>query len=162
MNDEETAVTNEIREELDAVRLRFLKLLEPLQTPEGASRNTSLDPERLRRALWAAVKGLDPLLTEAQVPPDLDLTKDDPATQGILYDFVVREYFSLHLLDDPGDIHVPGYTPEECELQVFFQLGRWFVSWRKLEEDRNRPEALTRELLVFAKDKDNRFVFTEV
>ena len=155
-------MTREIREELEAVRRRFLKLLEPLQTREDASRDASTDQERLRRALWTAVRGLDPLLTEAQVPPDLDLSKDDPATQRILYDFVVREYFTPHLLDDPGDIHVPGYTSEECELRVFFQLGRWFVSWVKLEEDMNRPEALTRELLVFERGKDNRFVFTEV
>lgn len=32
----------------------------------------------------------------------------------------------------------------------------------KLEEDMNRPEALTRELLIFERGKDNRFVFTEV
>lgn len=155
-------MTSEIRGELEAVRHRFLKLLAPLQTPESASRDGSTEQERLRRALWAAVKGLDPLLTEAQVPPDLDLTKDDPATQKILYDFVVREYFSPHLLDDPGDIHLPRYTPEECGLQVFFHLGRWFVTWMKLEEDMSRPEAQARELLVFEKDKDNRFVFTEV
>ena len=155
-------MTREIREELEAVRRRFLTLLAPLQTPEGASREPSSNPERLRRALWSAVKELDPLLSEAQVPPDLDLTKDDPATQRILHDFVVREYFSPHVLDDPGDVHMPRNTPEECELQVFFQLGRWFVTWVKLEEDMNRPEALTRELLVFERGKDNRFVFTEV
>lgn len=155
-------MTCEIREELEAVRRRFLKLLAPLQTPEGASRDVASDQERLRRALWVAVKELDPLLAEAQIPPDLDLTKDDPATQRILYEFVVREYFSPHLLDDPGDIDIPAYTPEECELRVFFQLGRWFVSWMKLEEDMNRPEALTRELLVFERGTDNRFVFTEV
>ena len=155
-------MTSEIREELEAVRRRFLELLVPLQTSEGASRAASSEEERLRRALWAAVKELDPLLAEAQVPPDLDLTKADPATQRILHDFVVREYFSPHLLDDPGDVHVPRHTPEECELEVFFQLGRWFVTWMKLEEDMNRPEAQSRELLVFEKDKDNRFVFTEV
>jgi hypothetical protein len=155
-------VTREIREELEAVRSRFLNLLASLQPPAGASREAPSDQESLRRALWAAVQELDPLLAEAQVPQDLDLTKDDPATQRILYDFVVREYFSPHLLDDPGDIHVPEHTPEECELRVFFQLGRWFVSWMKLEENMNRPEALTRELLVFDRDKDNWFVFTEV
>ena len=155
-------MTREIREELEAVRRRFLNLLAPLQTPEGASRDASSDQERLRCALWAAVKGLDPLLTEAQIPPDLDLTKNDPATQKILYDFVVREYFSPHLLDDPGDIYMPRHTPEECELEVFFQLGRWFVTWMKLEEDMSRPEAQARELLVFDKEEDNRFVFTEV
>jgi hypothetical protein len=155
-------VTSEIREELEAVRRRFLEMLEPLQTPEGAERDAASGKERLRSALWAAVKGLDPLLTDAQVPPDLDLTKDDPATQKILHDFVVREYFSPRLLDEEGEIDVPGHTPEECELQVFFQLGRWFVTWMKLEEDMSRPEAEARELLVFDKDKDNRFVFTEV
>ena len=155
-------MTREIREELEAVRSRFLKLLASLQPPAGASREASSDQESLRRALWEAVMGLDPLLAEEQIPPDLDLTKDDPATQRILYDFVVREYFSPQLLDDPGDIHVPDHTPEECELRVFFQFGRWFVTWMKLEEDMNRPEALTRELLVFERGKDNQFVFTEV
>jgi len=152
----------EIREELEAVRHRFLKLLVPLQTPEGTGSAGSTEQERLRRALWTAVREIDPLLTEAQVPPDIDLTKDDPATQRLLHDFVVREYFSLHLLDDPGDVHVPAHTPEDCELRVFFQYGRWFVTWMKLEESMNRPEALTRELLVFEKGQDNRFVFTEV
>jgi hypothetical protein len=155
-------VTTEIRDELEAVRRRFLEMLAPLQTPEGASRDASTGQERLRRALWAAVKELDPLLTEAQIPPDVDLTRDDPGTQKVLHDFVVREYFSPHLLDDPGDIHVPGYTPEECELRVFFQYGRWFVTWMKLEENMNRPESLTRELLVFERDQNGRFVFTEV
>jgi hypothetical protein len=155
-------VTREIREELETARRRFLEMLAPLQTPEGAKRDASTGPERLRCALWAAVKELDPLLAEAQVPPDLDLTKGDPATQRILYDLVVREYFSPHLLADPGDIYVPGHTPEECELEVFFQLGRWFVTWMKLEEDMNRPEALAREVLVFERGKDDRFVFTEV
>lgn len=57
-------MTREIREELEAVRRRFLELLVPLQTSEGSSREASSAEERLRRALWAAVKELDPLLSE--------------------------------------------------------------------------------------------------
>ena len=117
----------------------------PLQTPEGVSRDPTSDDERLRRILWAVTRELDTLLSEPQVPDDLDLTKDNPATQQTLYALVVRDYFSLHLLDDEGDIDIPRHTPEECGLRVFFEYGRWFVTWLKLEEDMSRPEALTRE-----------------
>jgi hypothetical protein len=155
-------MTSEIRDELEAVCRRFLELLVPLQAPEGASGEGSTGHERLRRALWSAVRELDPLLAEARAPEDADLTKDDPETQKILHALVVREYFSLRLLDDPGDVYIPAHTPDECELRVFFQYGRWFVTWMKLEEDRERPEASTRQLLVFGKDQNGRFVLTDV
>jgi hypothetical protein len=65
-------------------------------------------------------------------------------------------------LEDPGFIHVPAHTPEECQLRVFQEYGRWFVTWIKLEEDMSRPEVLTRELLVLATDQDGRVHVTEV
>jgi hypothetical protein len=152
-----------IKHELEAMRQRLLEMLVPLQTPEDVARDSSTAQERLRRALWSAVRELDPLLSEAQVPADLDLTINDSATQQVLYNFVVREYFSLHLLDDPGDIDIPAHSPEECQLRVFFEYGRWFVTWLKRgEEDAGRPEAQARELLVFAKDQNGQFVFNEV
>ena len=156
-------IPDEVRNELETVRQRFLRILVPLQTPDGEGHDTQSDPQRLRLALWTAVKALDPLLAEAQVPPDLDLTSDDPDIRQVIRDFVVREYFSLHLLDDPGDIHVPVHTPESCDLRVFFQYGRWFVTWLKL--DHGAPlvsERSARVLLVFEKDQNDRFVFTEV
>jgi hypothetical protein len=155
-------IPDDIREELEDVRQRFLRLLVPLQTPEGESGDTPTDAERLRLALWTAVKALDPLLAEAQVPPDLDLTRDDPAIQQLLYDFVVREYFSLHLLDDPGEVDVPVHTPESSDLRVFFQYGRWFVTWLKLDDRSPYSERSARVLLVFERDQNGRFVFTEV
>jgi hypothetical protein len=154
-------IPDDIRDELETVRQRFLRLLVPLQTPEFEGGDTPADPERLRLALWTAVKALDPLLADAQVPPDVDLTSDDPDVQQILRSFVVREYFSLHLLDDPGDVHVPTHTPESCDLRVAFLYGRWFVTWLKLQGE-PRTEREARVVLVFEKDQNGRFVFTEV
>lgn len=155
-------LSKEIREELETIRKRFLQMLVPLQTPEDVSRDPASSEERLRRSLWLATRELDALLNESRFPADLDLATDDPGTQQLLYDLVVRDYFSLHLLDDEGDIHIPLYTPEECGLHVYFQHGRWFVTWLKLEEDMDRPEALIRELLHFERDATGRIVFAQV
>ncbi len=155
-------IDNELRDELESRRRRFLELLVPLQTPEGVTRDPASDHERLRRILWVVTRELDTLLGGSRVPADLDLSKDDPATQQILYALVVRDYFSLHPLDDEGDVHIPLYTPEECGLRVFFEYGRWFVTWLKLEEDMSRPEALTREFLHFERDVNGQLVFAQV
>lgn len=142
-------------------RRRLLEMLLPLQN-EDAGADGSTERERLRRALWSAVREIDPLLGKDTAPAGLDLTRDDAATREILYAFVVREYFSVHLLEDAGDVHIPVYTPEECGLQVFRQHGRWFVTWMKLEKDRSCPEAESRELLLFKKDQDGRLILAEI
>jgi len=153
-------ISTEIRDELETMRERLFELLVSLQPHEEANRDP--DQDRLRKSLWRAVQALDPLLSEAQSVKGLDFTKDDPATRQLLYAFVVRSYFSANLLDDEGDIYVPQHTPEECGLRVFFQYGRWFVTWTKLEEDMDRPEALTQELLRFDRDINGDLVFTGV
>jgi hypothetical protein len=155
-------IPDDIRDELEAVRQRFLRLLVPLQPPEGEDGDTLAGPEPLRLALWTAVKALDPLLEEAQLPPDLDLTSDDPDIRQALRDYVVREYFSLRVLEDPGDVHVPAYTPESCDLRVYFQHGRWFVTWLKLELRETRSERSAQVLLFFEKNQEGRLVLTEV
>jgi DnaB-like helicase C terminal domain len=66
----------------------------------------------------------------------LEMRADELGLKQLLRDFVVQEYFSLHLLDDPGDVDVPVHTPESCDLRVFFQYGRWFVTWLKLDSRR--------------------------
>ena len=155
-------IPDDIRNELEDVRQRFLRLLVPLQTPESEGGDTPTEPERLRLALWTAVKAIDPLLVQAQIPPDLDLTSDDPDVRQVIRDFVVQEYFSLHLLEDPGEVHVPAHTPESCDLRVSFLYGRWFVTWLKLDDGAACTEREARVLLVFEKDQNDRFVFTEV
>ena len=154
-------LSNEIRDELSAMRRRFLEMLVPLQTPEEV-RDPESEEELLRRALWRAARELDKLLNEGQLPADLDLMKNDHRAQQLLYASVVREHFSVRLLEDEGDIDVPSHTPEECGLEVFFKYGRWFVTWLKLEEEMSRPEALTRELLRIDRGSDGQLVFTEV
>jgi len=75
---------------------------------------------------------------------------------------VVWEYFTPRALEDAGDFFVPDYTPEECGFRVFFEHGRWFVTWLKLEEDSSKPEAMRRELLVFEKEENGNLFLSEV
>jgi hypothetical protein len=158
-------LTEETAAELEGMRMRLLEMLAPLQregpSPEGKEEDPQ-DEQVLRQALWSAVRGLEPVLREEHAPVDLDLDQNDEATQRILYGFAVWEYFIPHALEDSGDITVPRYTPEECGLRVFFEHGRWFVTWLKLETDSSQPESSRRELLVFEKDKGGFLVFAEV
>jgi hypothetical protein len=146
--------------ELERMRTRLLEMLAPLQREGSGSED--LDEQVLRQGLWSAVHGLEPLLRDEHTPVDLDLNQNGETTRQILYDFVVWDYFTPHALEDSGDITVPRYTPEECGLRVFFEHGRWFVTWLKLETDSSQPEASRRELLVFEKDEDGHLFLSEV
>jgi hypothetical protein len=142
--------------ELERMRTTLINLLASPQPSDAI-------PERLRKPIWAAARELDFVLDELHIPRSLDLQKgDDPETRQILHDFVVWRYFTPHPVDDPGDISLPAFTPEEGRLSVFYQHGRWFVTWLKLDEDMKRPENDSRELLVIAKEQDGRIVFAEV
>ncbi len=145
--------------ELEGLRSRLLEMLEPLQSQDESS---PVDEQSLRYSLWSAVHALEPLLREEHAPVDLDLNQTDDATREILYDFVIWDYFTPHALEDSGDFTVPRYTPEECGLRIFFEHGRWFVTWLKLEKDTSQPESQRRELLVFEKDEDGHLVLAEV
>jgi hypothetical protein len=150
----------EIREELESLHRHLLEMLVPLQNRRVVRTGSRTEDDRLRLALWNAARALDPLISEA--PAGLDLTRNDPATGEALHAFAVRRYFSLRLLDDPGYIYIPKHTPEECELRVFREYGRWWLTWLKLEGDMNRPEAMTRELLLIETTDDGRFHVTAV
>jgi hypothetical protein len=145
--------------ELEAMRMRLLEMLAPLQRAEDPQ---DLDTEVFRQSLWSAAHSLEPLLREEHAPVNLDLDRNDETTRQILWDFAVWDYFTPHALEDPGDITVPRYMPEECGLRVFFESGRWFVTWLKLGEDSGQPESKRRELLVFEKDEDGLLVLAEV
>ena len=145
----------EFAAELEAMRMRLLGMLAPLQRDEDAQ---DLDEQVLRQSLWSAARGLDLALSAEHEPADLDLHQNDEATRRILYDFVIWDYFTPRALEDSGDITVPRYTPEECGLRVYFEHGRWFVTWLQIEKASSQPEAERRELLVFDKD-ENGFLF---
>jgi hypothetical protein len=148
----------EIHAELKTMRDRLFERLAQLQLHEG--QEGPAEEQTLREAIWAAARELETLFSEA--PRGLDLTRDDPATQKVLYEHMVRQYFMPQLLADAGEIFVPAYTPEECGLSVFFQYGRWFVTWMKLDEDMSRPEAEHRELMIFEKNEDGALVLQGV
>ena len=153
--------------ELEGMRLRLLDMLAPLQrekpSPETkAESSPDLEEQVLRQSLWAAAHALEPLLRDEHAPVDLGLDQNDEPTGKVLYDYAVWEYFRPHALEDSGDITVPRYTPEESGLRVFFEYGRWFVTWLKLELDSSKPEAQRREMLVFEKDKDGSLFLSEV
>jgi hypothetical protein len=145
--------------ELEGMRRRLLEMLLPLQRDEDSQ---DLDEQVLRQSLWSAVQGLEAVLRDEHDPVGLDLHQSDEATRRILHDFVIWDYFTPRALADPGHVTVPRYTPEECGLRVFFEHGRWLVTWLELEKDNSQPEAKRRELLVFEKDEDGHLVLAEV
>lgn len=153
--------------ELERMRVRLLEMLAPLQcegpSPDDKNEDSQgLEEQALRYSLWSAVRGLEPLLREENTPVDVDLNQNDEATRQVLHDFVVWEYFTPHALEDSGDITVPRYTPEECGLRVFFEYGRWFVTWLRLEKDSSQPESQRRELLSFEQDEDGHLFLSEI
>jgi hypothetical protein len=150
---------SEALNDLAAVRQKLFTTLVSLGTEDLLGAEANGFEGNLRRALWHCVRELDPLLPAA---PDVDLTLGDATTQQVLYGYVLREYLSPHLLEDPGDVFIPDYDADQAHLRVFFEHGRWFVTWIKLEEPADRPEALRRELLVFEKGDDGALRFREV
>ena len=146
-------LTGRTAAELETIRLRLLEILASLGQAEASA---------LRHSLWSAARALDLQLRETHMPAGIDLDQGDEATQDSLYDFVVWDYFSPRTLEDEGDISVPSHTPEQCGLSVFFEYGRWFVTWVNPEVDSGQPEAIRRELLVFEKDEKGELVLAEV
>jgi len=151
-------VNSEILNELATIRQKLFATLVSLGVDKLDAETKGFEAS-LRRALWHCVRGLDPLL---RTEPDVDLTKGDTTTQQVLYSYVLRAYFSPQLLGDPGDVFIPDYDADQAALRVFFEHGRWFATWIKLEEPADLPEAERRELLVIDQDKDGALHFCEV
>lgn len=150
--------------DLEQIRLRLLEMLVPLaDSLEGKDASSKpADDQVLREALWSAAKALDPVVRDTRVPAGVDLNREDEATQKALYDFVMWDHFTPRTLEDTGDFTVPQHTPEESSLRVFFEYGRWFVTWMNLEVDTSRPEAERRELFVVEKDEHGGVYLAEV
>ncbi len=115
-----------------------------------------MDEDPAHLALWEAARVIESVIDGA--PQGLDLTADHPATGEALYEWVVRHHFALRVLDDPGDILISAHTPKESQLRVFFEHGRWFATWIKLEVDESQPESIRRELILFETGEQGELV----
>jgi hypothetical protein len=76
------------------------------------------------------------------------LDRYSEATRRDLYDRIKAAEFTPSFdIADPTKSHTPLYTAEAAELYVFFEAGRWFARWKRLEVPDFEPEAMKVELL---------------
>ena len=72
--------------------------------------------------------------------PAIDLTQETEDTRRALYDAAVATHFTPtpeeteKAVADPESWQPPAYTPEQARLTVHQLYGRWFITWRLLEE----------------------------
>lgn len=154
-------LTDQTAAELEGMRQRLLEMLVPL-AQERQEGSMPTEDEDLRQALWSAAHALYPLLRDRHVADGIDLNQKDEATGQLLYRFVVFDYFTPRTIEDVGDISVPRHTPEECGLHVFFNYGRWFVTWLYPDRDSSQPEAVRHALFVFDKDANGTLYLTDI
>jgi hypothetical protein len=111
--------------------------------------------DRLRPAM-ADLLAAATYQTERPVPQPLwNLTTYSAETQRLLQDLVVEQNFTAHRSRDPEDTWEPPYTPEQAGLKVYFEHGRWYAAWRKLEVPDSAPEAEQWEVLRLEEDSAN-------
>jgi hypothetical protein len=83
--------------------------------------------------------------------PDLETVFYSEALRRELYDVAVKIIFY-------EGSPIPDYTPDQCELVVFYTWGRWFATWRDLESesDAETPLPLSRVWQVVRLQNDAR------
>lgn len=103
-----------------------------------------------------------PELTPQSTPLLLDLTRYAEHTRRELYDRLVRIQFGPKP-PDPEDPPL-SYTPDEAELTVFYVFGRWFATWKVLEEPVDLPDSRRVELVRIqaAPDSPDGIILYEV
>jgi len=90
---------------------------------------------------------------EPAVCLQLDLAAGEGEMLPAVYALVVRDNFTARpSAEEPGEIWVPLYTPEQAGLRVFKTYGRWFAAWRKLEVADDVPEDERWEFLLVEED----------
>lgn len=150
-----------VMEEMVELHASLMKMLAPMQVRKDPDASMSTE-DKLREFLWSSSREADALLDEILMPKELVFDREDPATARRIEEFTIWRFFSPHPAGDPWEILVPGFTPEQGDLKVFYMHGRWFCTWLKLDEGTPRPENDARELLVIKKEEDGRIVFVEV
>jgi len=91
---------------------------------------------------------------DAPTPRRIDLSTYTEATRPVVYDAVVAIFFSPTPEEisasqaDPENHPVITYSPDEAGLKVYHELGRWVVTWMRLELSADIPEEFRRELFL--------------
>jgi len=91
---------------------------------------------------------------EAPTPKRIDLSTYTEPTRRAVYDAVVAMFFSSTLEEitpaqaDSENHATIAYSPDEAGLKVYYELGRWIVTWMRLEVSADIPEEFRRELLL--------------
>jgi hypothetical protein len=92
-------------------------------------------------------------LAEPVVCRKLDLAAEEGEMLPVVHALVVKDNFTARPSDEePGEVWLPRYTPEEAGLRVWKTYGRWFAAWRKLEVPENAPEDERWEFLLVEED----------
>jgi hypothetical protein len=75
-----------------------------------------------------------PLLLPEPQPQRIDLLDVTEATRRAIYDAVVATQFDV----PPGtEASMPFYNADQAGLTVVYWAGRWFATWKVLEESDN-------------------------
>jgi hypothetical protein len=91
---------------------------------------------------------------DAPTPKLIDLSTYTEATRRAVYDAVVAIFFSptpeeiAAFQADPENHPAITYSPDEAGLKIYHELGRWIVTWTRLEFSADIPEEFRRELLL--------------
>ncbi len=93
----------------------------------------------------------------ASVPPPapalLDLAASEEAMRPVVYALVVMDYFTARRSDEePGEVWLPAYSPEQAGLLVWKRHGRWYAAWQKLEVPATAREDERWEVLLIEED----------
>jgi hypothetical protein len=76
-----------------------------------------------------------------------DLSVYSKEMERRLYDFVAEQSFGARGGPNPDDTWVPQATPEQAQLRVWFEYGRWWAAFRKLNVPESAPEEERWEVL---------------
>jgi hypothetical protein len=109
----------------------------------------------LLKSLRAAADYQPPATTAVPVPVRLDLTADEETIRPVVYALVVKDQFTARPSEEePREILLPPYTPEQVGLQVWKLHGRWFAWWLKPDAPKDAPEAERWEGLLIEEDEN--------
>ena len=109
----------------------------------------------LLKSLRAAADYEPPAAASPSEPVRLDLSADEETMRPVVYALVVKDQFTARPSEEePGEISLSPYTPEQVSLQVWKLHGRWFAWWLKPDAPKDAPEDERWEGLLIEEDEN--------